>query len=679
MPIKVRQATKAGVSKRSKKSGSVRHTKNAKPSFYALFRAFFPFFAATGNTHVRVRPEKTVSSEKTVKRSRPRSEDFAALHPVRKSAHGNKHITPEDLANLKELFRAKVSERKKVATLPSSLLLGKKGNAGKTAAPSNIAVPVDGDFDQSLEELLAEADTSIKSTILTYHEGGDEQRAVQGGDIPAVASLPAKQAPQSALKKFFFMGLPVTFGSKAKQGKITSATAPKQRQEMPLDISVEEMRPLKGPATKAAAEPEDVSRKKKSKQESKEETTVKITKKETAADKEKAAKEEKERDEALKEMEAGARRRRTALRAQQPSGLRQLLSALAHFGLGKEKTLFTQNLATMLNAGLPLIDAIKILQVETKSRGMKKIIQHILDSVENGSALWRAMEEQNLFSPHAISLIHIGEEAGNLAENMEYLSVQQEKDHALRQKVKMAMIYPAIVMTLMFIIVMGLGIFVLPNLIQVLFSLNVPLPFITRVVIAFTNAFSTYGKTAVPAMLGGIVLLMILAKFTPLKIVTQWVIFHIPGVGKLAKQATIARFGVILGGLLKAGVPLVEALRSLADVTPIASYKKFYVKLLDRVSLGDSFSKSFATIRGSKRLLPVSVQQLVTTGEQSGSLADILLKVSDIYEKKANETAQKLPIILEPMILLFIGALVGTIALAIIVPIYSIVGTVGRG
>ena len=144
LPIKVRQATKAGVSKRSKKSGSVRHTKNAKPSFYALFRAFFPFFAATGNTHVRVRPEKTVSSEKTVKRSRPRSEDFAALHPVRKSAHGNKHITPEDLANLKELFRAKVSERKKVATLPSSLLLGKKETREKRLRRRTSRCPLTG-------------------------------------------------------------------------------------------------------------------------------------------------------------------------------------------------------------------------------------------------------------------------------------------------------------------------------------------------------------------------------------------------------------------------------------------------------------------------------------------------------------------------------------------------------
>ena len=100
--------------------------------------------------------------------------------------------------------------------------------------------------------------------------------------------------------------------------------------------------------------------------------------------------------------------------------------------------------------------------------------------------------------------------------------------------------------------------------------------------------------------------------------------------------------------------------------------------MLEHITLGDSFAKSFQTIRGSQKLLPPSVQQLVITGERSGALAEIMLKIADIYDKKASETAQKLPVILEPMLLLFIGSLVGTIAFAVIVPIYSIVGTVGR-
>lgn len=364
--------------------------------------------------------------------------------------------------------------------------------------------------------------------------------------------------------------------------------------------------------------------------------------------------------------------------AKKKGGFQTFLAGLGHIGLGKERMRFVQNLAMMLNAGLPLIDSLKTLQMETRAKPMRKLLQKILDSVENGSPLWRAMEEQSFFSLHALALVRIGEEAGNLSENMQYLADQEEKDHALKSKVKMAMIYPSIVMTIMFIIVIGLGMFVLPNLIGVLYSLNVPLPFVTRMVIAFTNAFTTYGAVAVPGSMVGFLVLIILAKYTALKGVFQWMMFRIPGIGRLASEATIARFGVILGGLLKAGVPVIEAMQSLVEVTPIVAYRKLYSRMQDHVSIGDSFSKSFAAIKGSEKLLPPSVQQLVITGEKSGSLADIMLKIADIYDKKATETAEKLPVILEPMLLLFIGGLVGTIAFAIIVPIYSIVGNVGR-
>lgn len=362
---------------------------------------------------------------------------------------------------------------------------------------------------------------------------------------------------------------------------------------------------------------------------------------------------------------------------QSKKGFKAFLTSINYIGMGKERISFIQNMATMLNAGLPLTDALKTLTLETRNKPMRKLLGRIIDAVENGSPLWRAMEAQNFFSLHALALVRIGEEAGSLAENMGYLAEQDEKDNALRSKVKMAMIYPTIVMVIMFIIVVGLGMFVLPNLVGVLFSLNVELPLITRIVIWCSDAFVAYGAVGVPSFIGVFVVIAILSKYTRLKVVTQFVMFKIPGIGRLAREATIARFGVILGGLLKAGVPVIEALESLVQVTPIASYKKLYAQLLAHVTIGDSFQKSFASIKGSEKLLPPSVQQLVITGEKSGSLADIMLKVADIYDKKATGTAEKLPIILEPMLLLFIGGLVGSIAFAIIVPIYSIVGNVG--
>lgn len=370
-------------------------------------------------------------------------------------------------------------------------------------------------------------------------------------------------------------------------------------------------------------------------------------------------------------------KKRHAPQFQAPSGMKAFLTSLSYIGMGKERFLFIQNMATMLGAGLPLIDSLKTLILETRNKSMRKLEKRIIDMVENGSPLWRAMEAQSFFSLHALALVRIGEEAGNLAENMGYLAVQDEKDHALRSKVKMAMIYPTIVLIIMFIIIVGLGMFVLPNLVGVLFSLNVELPLITRIVIWCSDMFTTHGAVGIPSVVAGFLLILILSKYTRLSIVTQWFLFRIPGIGRLAREATIARFGVILGGLLKAGVPVVEALQSLVQVTSIQAYRSLYSQMLARITIGDSFSKCFSNIKGSHRLLPPSVQQLVITGEKSGSLADIMLKVADIYDKKATETAEKLPIILEPMLLLFIGGLVGSIAFAIIVPIYSIVGNIG--
>jgi type IV pilus assembly protein PilC len=278
-----------------------------------------------------------------------------------------------------------------------------------------------------------------------------------------------------------------------------------------------------------------------------------------------------------------------------------------------------------------------------------------------------------------VSLVRVGEEAGNLARNMELLSIQQEKDRNLRQKVKMAMIYPAIVLTLMFIVVMGLGIFVLPNLIQVLYALNVELPLSTRIVVGFTEFMQAYGMRTAGGMIAAAFALLLLTKYTSFKVFTQWFIFHIPGIGSLAKEASIARFGVILGGLLQAGVPLVESMESLVNVTTMVSFRRFYQKILERIVVGDSFAICFHSIRGSRKVLPGSVQQLIITGEKSGALSDTCVKVAQIYERKAEETAEKLSVILEPTLLLMIGALVGFIAFSIIVPIYSAVGNVSGG
>ena len=364
--------------------------------------------------------------------------------------------------------------------------------------------------------------------------------------------------------------------------------------------------------------------------------------------------------------------------AAQRKELQKFFSSLNHLGMGKQRMMFIQSMAMMLTAGLSLIDALRTQLLEAKSKVVKGLIQGIITAVESGSPLWKAMDDQSLFSPYEIALVRIGEDGGNLARNMEYLAEQQEKDRALKAKVKMAMTYPAIIVVLVFALIMGLGLFVLPNLVQVLYSLHVDLPLATRVVIWFSQVFEKHGMVFAPLLFLALIFVLLLSKYTRFRAVSQWVVFHTPGIGSLARESIIAQFGVILGGLLRAGVPLVEALASLAEVTHIVSYRSFYQKLLEHVNAGDSFSKSFAALPETNRLLPVSVQQLIVTGERSGALADVLMKIADMYDKKASETAEKLPVILEPLLLIVIAGIVAGIAFAIIVPIYKVVGNIGR-
>ncbi|MEQ1849518.1 MAG: type II secretion system F family protein [Candidatus Peribacteraceae bacterium] len=366
------------------------------------------------------------------------------------------------------------------------------------------------------------------------------------------------------------------------------------------------------------------------------------------------------------------------VKPQSSSGFTKALASLNNIGLGKEKAHFVENLAILLNSGLSVVDALKTIHMEIRLKPMKKLVSRIIDQVESGMPLWMSMDDQNFFSMYALALIRIGEESGALSRNMEYLSVQQEKDRALRGKVKMAMIYPSIVIVLTAIITLGLAWFVLPQLVGVLLALDAKLPLVTLIIIWVSNFFRDHGAVAVPSIFGLMLGTVLLCKYTRLKGPSQQFIFRIPGIGTMARSATIARFGVILGSLLKAGVPLVESIKSMAEVTDIVSYREFYFRLGKEIEVGQSFAAAFESLKEAKHLLPASVQQLVITGEKSGKMSDMLLRIADIYEKKAEGAAERLPVVLEPMLLLFIGGLVGTIAFAIIVPIYSIVGSVGR-
>jgi len=345
------------------------------------------------------------------------------------------------------------------------------------------------------------------------------------------------------------------------------------------------------------------------------------------------------------------------------------------FGLGKERDYFVENLSMLISGGLPIMSALDAILKEMRSRRMKSVIASIKTDIESGYPLWRTLANTSLFPEHAVSLIRLGEESGKLTQNLKVVAIEQEKERVFKSKLRSAMMYPVFVLSLTVIIGVGIAWFILPKLATVFAQLKIKLPLITKILIGTGTFLGHYGGYVVPA---GIVVMAMLVffifLFSKTKFIGQFILFSLPGIKGLIKEVEVARFGYLLGTLLEAGLPITHALDSLASATEITQYRKLYLHLRDSVQDGNSVQKSFVAFKRSNYLVPAPIQQLLFAGEQSGSLAETLLKIGQTFEAKADTTTKNLTVILEPILLVIVWLGVVVVALAVILPIYSLIG-----
>ena len=345
------------------------------------------------------------------------------------------------------------------------------------------------------------------------------------------------------------------------------------------------------------------------------------------------------------------------------------------FGLGKERDYFVENLSMLISGGMPIIGALDAIAQELRSRRMKNIIAAIKSDIESGSPLWRTLAKTSLFPEHAVSLIRLGEKSGKLTQNLKVVAIEQEKERVFKSKLRSAMMYPAFVLSLTVIIGVGIAWFILPKLATVFAQLKITLPLITKILIGAGTFLGNYGGYVVPAAIAVMAMLFFFVfSFSKTKFVGQFILFSSPGIKDLIKEVEVARFGYLLGTLLEAGLPITHALDSLASATEISPYRKLYLHLRDSVSDGNSIQKSFAVFSHTNRLIPAPIQQLVVAGEQSGTLSATLLKIGQIYETKSDTTTKNLTVILEPILLVIVWLGVVAVALAVILPIYNLIG-----
>lgn len=336
---------------------------------------------------------------------------------------------------------------------------------------------------------------------------------------------------------------------------------------------------------------------------------------------------------------------------------------------------FVENLALLLASGMDTVSALSALKQEVKAKEMRKVVGQIQDEVESGLALSVALEKTGLFGTNITALIKIGEETGRLPENLRVVAANSAKERSFRAKIASAMMYPVFVLVLTIIIGVSISWVILPRLATVFSQLRINLPWITKFLIDVGVFLGKYGAVFVPSLIVSLLLLVyFLFVFPKSKFIGQELLFSFPGIAELVSQVELSRFGYMLGTMLNAGLPVVVAFDSLIGVTGFASYKRFYRFLRDRVEEGNSFAKSFALYPHVNRLMPPSIQQMIIAAEQSGFLSDTLIKIGERFEERTETTTKNISTILEPVLLVIVWFGVAGVALAIVLPIYSLVG-----
>lgn len=351
-------------------------------------------------------------------------------------------------------------------------------------------------------------------------------------------------------------------------------------------------------------------------------------------------------------------------------------SRVSRFGLGEEKEYVIENLAMLVRSGMDLLSALSALKKEIRSKRMKRMLTAAEQDVNAGSPLWKALERTGIFPPYAIGLIRMGEGAGRLPENLTAVVQHQQKERVFRSKIHAAMLYPVFVLSLAFTLGVGISWFILPRLASVFATLRIELPLATRTLITVGKFLGQYGSLVVPLILvaGGVVIYFLFVS-PGTRFLGQSLLFRFPGLRKLIQEIEVARFGFIVGTLLASGLSILEALDSLKEATTIRLYKNFYAALRNAIEEGNSFQKSFSMMQKRvNTLIPIPVQEMVVAAEQSGHLSTTLREIGGTFGEKTETTMKNLSVLLEPILLVIVWLGVIMVAVAIILPIYSLVG-----
>lgn len=331
--------------------------------------------------------------------------------------------------------------------------------------------------------------------------------------------------------------------------------------------------------------------------------------------------------------------------------------------------IFARQIATMMKAGVPLVQSFEIIGEGNENKNMQKLIMEIKSAIEGGVPLAEALSKHPLyFDALFVNLVAAGEQSGALESMLDKLATYKEKTEALKAKVKKALFYPIAVLTIAFVVTGILLVFVVPQFEDLFESFGADLPALTQMVIDLSEFLQAWWWV-IAGSIGGSITLFLRIKSTSPKLQEQVdrIALKAPVIGEITTKSAIARFSRTLETMSAAGVPLVEAMDSVAGACGNIVYYKATLKIRDEVSQGTQLQTSMR----NTGLFPNMAIQMVMIGEEAGSLDDMLAKVADFYETEVDNAVDALTSLLEPLIMSVLGVLVGGLIVAMYLPIFK--------
>lgn len=365
-------------------------------------------------------------------------------------------------------------------------------------------------------------------------------------------------------------------------------------------------------------------------------------------------------------------------RGLKPIAIKEAAAQKKGFSIGGNKVksdyivIFTRELSAMVGAGVPLLRALSSLGEHTESPQLRKILEAITKDIEGGAALGDALAKHpGTFNDVYVNMVRAGEAAGILDDILKRLALQQEKNATMRKKIKSAMTYPIVLMTIAVIAFFGLMIFVIPQIGGIVKDLGGPdakLPGLTVFMLALSAFMVKFWYILLPAVVGSILALMRYIKTPKGRRMFHIVALKIPGVKGIIMKVAVARFARTFSALIGAGVAVLEALDVTAHAVGNSLYEEAILAAAEQVENGATLS----SIIEKNPLFPAIVPQMLSVGEETGQTDTVLVKVADFYEEEVDVAIDGMSSIIEPVMIVFMGGVVGLIAASVMLPIANL-------